>query len=90
MVQNCKFNAAIAGIMASFLLSGCQRAPSVNLVGSFFPVWLLCITVGIFLAIGFRYLLIRLGMDEECKPAVLVYPCLAVACTLTLWLVFFS
>lgn len=90
MVQNCKSSAAIAGIMACSPLSGCERAPSVNLVGSFFPAWILCITVGIFLAIGFRSLLIRLGLDEECKPAVFVYPCLAVACTLTFWLVFFS
>jgi hypothetical protein len=29
-------------------------------------------------------------LDREIKPAVLIYPCIATSCALTLWLLLFS
>lgn len=69
---------------------GCEHAPSVSIVGSFFPVWLLCIAAGIVLAVGIRALLLRTAFEKELKPAIVVYPCLAAGFAFTLWLVFFS
>jgi hypothetical protein len=77
--------------LASLLpLSGCNHAPSVSIVGSFFPIWILCIAAGIVIAVSVRALLLRTAFEKELKPAIVVYPCLAAACAFTLWLVFFS
>jgi len=81
--------ALVAG--AAFLpLGGCERAPSVSVVGSFFPVWIFCTVAGILAAVAFRLLLLRLQMAQSVKLPVLIYPCVAVSCALTLWLIFFS
>ena len=40
-----------ACIAAMLLNTGCSRAPSFNILGSFFPAWLLCGIVGIALAV---------------------------------------
>jgi hypothetical protein len=79
-----------AGFMLLLPLSGCNHAPSVSIVGSFFPVWILCIAAGIVIAVSVRALLLRTAFEKELKPAIVVYPCLAAACAFTLWLVFFS
>jgi hypothetical protein len=70
-------------------LGGCGRAPSFNILGSFFPAWLLCIIIGILLAAAFYGLFVRLHLEKEIKPAIIVYPCLALFCAFALWLIFF-
>ena len=70
------------------LLSGCNRAPSFDIVGSFFPAWLVCLLLGILVAIFARWLLLR--MKVVLVLPILVYPSLAALFTFLLWLVFFS
>ena len=72
------------------LLSGCQRAPTFSILGSFFPAWLFCIIAGILLAWGAHWLFARLEIDKHIKPTILVYPCLAAFWAFTFWLVIFS
>jgi hypothetical protein len=68
-------------------LSSCSRAPSVDVLGSFFPAWLLCFVAGIVLAAMVRLLLLRLNMKVPFP--ILAYPSLAAFFTFTLWLVLF-
>lgn len=75
---------------AGALLSGCQRAPTFSILGSFFPAWLFCIVAGILLAWAAHWFFARLELDKHIKPAILVYPCLAAFCAFTLWLAIFS
>jgi hypothetical protein len=72
------------------LLAGCSRAPSFNILGSFFPSWILCGVIGILLTAGSRLLFVRIKLEEQLSPLILVYPCLAAFFTFTLWLLFFS
>jgi hypothetical protein len=72
------------------LIAGCSRAPSFNLLGSFFPAWILCGIIGILLAVGVRLFFVRIQLEQLLKPLILVYPCLAAFFTFTLWLLFFS
>jgi len=67
-------------------LSGCQNAPSFNVVGSFFPDWIFCCLIGILLTIGVYRLFVGLKMEGEVQPAVLIYPCIALSSAVTLWL----
>jgi hypothetical protein len=72
------------------LITGCSRAPSFNLLGSFFPAWILCGVIGIPLAVAVRLFFVRIELEQQLKPLILVYPCLAAFFTFTLWLLFFS
>jgi YtcA family len=75
---------------ATLLSAGCSRAPSFNILGSFFPAWILCGVIGILLTVFARVLLVRQKFEEELSPLILVYPCLAAFFTFTVWLLFFS
>ena len=75
---------------AMLLLAGCSRAPSFNILGSFFPSWILCGVIGVLLTVGSRLLFLRIKLEEQLSPLILVYPCLAAFFTFTLWLLFFS
>jgi YtcA family len=72
-----------------FLVAGCQRAPSFDILGSFFPVWIFCAVAGIIFAAVAREVLLRLKYDAEIGPPVLVYPCLAALVAFVTWLIFF-
>ena len=74
--------------LPALLLAGCDRAPSFDIAGSLFPAWILCLVLGMLLAILCRELLLRLKMALAFP--VLVYPGLAAFFTFLLWLVLFS
>ena len=69
------------------LLVGCSRAPAIDIVGSFFPAWLVCFIVAIVLTALVRLLLVRLRVKVALP--MLVYPGLLALFTFALWLVFF-
>lgn len=71
----------------TMLLASCSRAPSFDIVGSFFPAWLVCFVAAIVLTALARWLLLRVHI--ELAIPVLVYPSLTALFTFALWLVFF-
>ena len=74
---------------AFLFLSGCGRAPAINVLGSFFPAWMICLTAGVILAFVARFLLLRYRLENEVGPLALFYPCIVVFSTCLLWLIFF-
>jgi len=77
-------------VTLAILLPGCGLAPSVNILGSFFPAWLICIVVGIVLTIVTRQLLVAMDVAAHLHPAALMYPCLAGLWVFATWLVLFG
>jgi hypothetical protein len=71
------------------LCSGCDHAPSIDIIGSFFPVWMLCLAIAVVLAFVVRYFLVRFKLDSEVGPVALFYPSVVVLFTSLLWLIFF-
>jgi YtcA family len=69
--------------------TGCNHAPSIDIIGSFFPVWMLCLVLSILLTFGVRYLLVRYQLETEIGPVALFYPSAVVLFTCLLWLIFF-
>ncbi len=63
--------------------------PQINVIGSFFPSWMLCAAIGIVVAVLARHLFLRLGVDPYVGPRALVYPSLALLVTLVLWVALF-
>ena len=72
------------------LTAGCSRAPTLNVLGSFFPSWIFCGLLGIALTVVVRLGLVRAGIERHLSPMVVVYPCLTAFFTFTLWLLFYS
>jgi hypothetical protein len=79
-----------ASFATMLLTAGCSRAPSFNLLGSFFPSWIVCGLIGILLTVAMRWFFVRVKFEQELSPLILVYPCLTAFFTFTLWLLFFS
>jgi hypothetical protein len=73
--------------LVPLLASSCTRAPSFDILGSFFPAWLVCFAAALLLTIVARLVLLRLRI-EIVLPTV-AYPCLTASCTFLLWLLFF-
>jgi hypothetical protein len=72
------------------MATGCSRAPAFNILGSFFPSWILCGVIGIALTVVVRLLFVRWKFEQELSPLILVYPCMALFFTFSIWLLFFS
>jgi len=70
-------------------LMGCARAPSVDILGSFFPVWMLCLTAAVALAFLTRNLLVRGKLEAHVGPVALFYPSLVILLSCLLWLIAF-
>jgi hypothetical protein len=72
--------------------AGCHHAhsPTVDVLGSYFPAWLICIVAGLLLTIVMRQLLLLLKLAGHLRPAPLVYLCLMICFTLAVWLFFFQ
>lgn len=76
---------ALFAVPISCSLTGCVRAPSVDIIGSYFPVWMICLTAAVALAFVFRKVLVRYRLEPDVGPAALFYPCLVVLFSCLLW-----
>ncbi len=87
LLRDSRFVRLLPLLLPAPILSGCSRAPSVEVLGSFFPAWLVCFIVAIVLTALARLLVMRLRLNVALP--ILAYPGLAAFFTFALWLVFF-
>jgi YtcA-like protein len=76
--------------MLTIDIAGCRRAPTFNILGSFFPSWLVCLFMGIVLSVVANRIFTRFALDKEILWPIVVYPCLALLFACILWLIFFN
>jgi hypothetical protein len=74
-------------VAVASLRTSCYRAPSVDILGSFFPIWMVCLSV--VLAFLARKLLVQSKLESHVGPVALFYPSLVVLFSCLLWLIFF-
>jgi hypothetical protein len=74
-------------IVAAVFLTGCGRAPSFDVLGSFFPAWLVCLALSLALTAAARWLLLRVGVVIALP--VLTWPSLTALFSFALWLALF-
>jgi hypothetical protein len=72
------------------LLGGCDGAPSRNILGSYFPSWMVCALVGIALALVARAIFKASGLLEELPVPFVVMLSIACAGTFAMWLIWLS
>jgi hypothetical protein len=73
----------------SVTVTSCSQAPSVEIVGSFFPIWMVCLTIAVILTFFARKVLVRLRLESEAGPVALFYPSMVVSFSCLLWLLLF-
>jgi hypothetical protein len=76
----------------SLLLAGCHstHAPTVDVLGSYFPAWIICILSGLVLTVFTRQILLGLKVAGYLHPAPVIYLGLQISFTLLVWLIFFK
>ncbi|WP_222546295.1 YtcA family lipoprotein [Asaia lannensis] len=77
-------------LLAALALGGCTRAPLQDVLGSFFPSWMLCAAIGAVAASLLRAVVGMLGMQQSVPAPILTYLAFLVAVTFLVWLVFFG
>jgi hypothetical protein len=70
-------------------LVGCSRDPSLEISGSFFPAWMLCIFVGLIATLVAKRLFLATKIDAHLTPQLIVYGALMLSFTLLAWLLFY-
>jgi YtcA family len=71
-------------------LAGCNGAPSRNILGSYFPSWMVCALVGLGVALLARMLFRLTGLLDELPIPFVVMLSIACATTFALWLVWLA
>ena len=67
------------------------RSPTVNVLGSYFPAWMACIVIGLFLTLITREVLIGVKLNNHLYPApLLVYLGMLLLFTFAVWLALFN
>ena len=74
------------GLVAAAGLTGCTGAPSQNILGSFFPSWMVCVLVGLVATVLVSRGLALVGVDKAMPAPLLVYLALSVFFSFALWL----
>ena len=77
-------------ITIGILPTGCSHSPSQDILGSFFPAWMLCALGGIILTIVTRHLIVKAGIDALLPVRLILYVGLAISLTFILWLVWYG
>jgi hypothetical protein len=78
----------LALAILSLALAGCRVGPSIDVLGSFFPAWMLATVIGLVITGGARQLFLATDLHAYLWPRGLVYACLIILSTLTTWLLF--
>jgi hypothetical protein len=71
---------------ASAILTGCNGAPSRNILGSYFPSWMVCALIGIGVAVVAHAFFKYLGILDEIPVPFVVFLAICCVATFGLWL----
>jgi YtcA-like protein len=78
------------GAILSSCISGCSASPSRNILGSYFPSWMVCAIIGLTTALAARVPLKLSGLLEELPAPLVVLLCIGCATTFALWLLWLA
>jgi YtcA family len=78
----------IAGFLAVRFFS--YHSPTVDLLGSYFPAWMVCIVSGITLTLIAHWLVQARNWQPYVGPAPLIYSCLTIIFTFATWILFYQ
>ncbi len=77
---------AALGLAAGGMLAGCGGSHVVDILGSYFPFWLLCMILGVAAAFAARMLFLRFKIEPHVGPLPLIYMGVVIAVSCLAWL----
>jgi YtcA family len=72
------------------VLAGCSSSPEFNILGSYFPSWIICLAIAIALTFGAHFLIAKQKLVDQLWPLPLVYISLVCFLSCTIWIIFFE
>lgn len=69
--------------------AGCSRSPAFNILGSYFPSWLVCLAIAIALTFLAHVYVTQKQLTDELWPLPIVYSGLLCFFSCTVWLILF-
>jgi YtcA family len=88
--RHCRGPLALWKVAIGLPVAACSSAPTLDLLGSYFPAWMLCAVIGIVTAVIIRQILAVAGINDYVVAPLLTYAGLAVSATLLAWLLWFG
>jgi hypothetical protein len=79
-------------IVIAFLavrLSG-HNSPTIDILGSYFPAWMICILSGLTLTFVAHWIVQVCNLKPYIGPAPLIYSCLMIIFTFATWILFYQ
>src|SRR5437016_5023815 len=67
-----------------------HRSPTIDILGSYFPAWMICIVSGLTLTFVSRWIVRAYHLEDYASPSPLIYSCLTIIYTFVTWIVFYQ
>ena len=67
-----------------------HRSPTIDILGSYFPAWMICIVSGLTLTLISRWIIRAYHLEGYATPAPLLYTCLTIIYTFVTWIIFYQ
>jgi hypothetical protein len=67
-----------------------HRSPTVDILGSYFPAWMICIVSGLTLTLVAHWIVQVCELKPYLGPAPLIYSCLMIIFTFWTWILFYQ
>ncbi len=83
-------NRALLSMPVTLLLTGCSRSPSFNVLGSYFPGWILCMVLAIGATVLLHTFLKHMRWERSIPALPLFYVSMALLIACSLYLVTFE
>ena len=78
----------VIAFVAVQLLS--HHSPTVDILGSYFPAWMVCIISGLTLTLVAHWIVQVCHLKPYLGPAPLIYSCLMIIFTFATWILFYQ
>lgn len=67
-----------------------HRSPTTDILGSYFPAWMICIVSGLTLTLIAHWIVQVCRLKAYIGPAPLIYSCLMIIFTFATWILFYQ
>ena len=78
----------LIGFVAAQVLG--HHSPTVDILGSYFPAWMVCIVSGLTLSLVAHWIVQICHLKPYLGPAPLIYSCLMIIFTFATWILFYQ
>ena len=80
----------LIGVLIFVLRPLSHRSPTIDILGSYFPAWMICIVSGLTLTLVAHWIVQVCHLKPYLGPTPLIYSCLTIIFTFATWILFYQ